>query len=89
LANFDTSQAKRESVKQANNLLDLIRSVYANGKQIQTLLALYQAGSDPAFNAAINALYTAGERTELNAMLTQVNTLVNDWAANHITAAGA
>ncbi len=49
MANFDSSTAKRESVKQANNLLDLIRDVYASGKQIQTLLALYQANTDPAF----------------------------------------
>jgi hypothetical protein len=83
MANFDTSQARRESVKQANNLLDLIRSLYQSGKQIQVLLALYQANTDPAFNAAINALYTSSERAELAVMLGQVNQLVTDWTNNH------
>jgi hypothetical protein len=88
VANFDTSLTKHESVKQANNLLDHVRSLYASGKQIQTLLALYQANTDPAFTNAINALYTASERTELGVMLAQINTLVSDWAVNHAGAVG-
>jgi hypothetical protein len=89
MANFDTANTKRESIKQANNLLDHVRSLYASGVQIQTLLALYQAGTDPAFNAAINAIYTAPERQELAVMLAQINSLVTDWTANHAGAVGA
>lgn len=83
MANFDQANQRREAVKGANNLLDLIRNLYESGRQIQALLALYQAGSDPTFNAAINALYTTAERAELAAMLAQVNTLVTDWQTNH------
>lgn len=83
MANFDGSQAKRESVKLANNLHDHLRSHYESGVQIQTALALYQAGTDPVFNATIGALYSAAERAELAVMLNQVNDLVSDWSANH------
>ena len=88
MANFDTSNARRESVRQANNLLDYIRSHYASGKQIQYLLALYQANTDPVFTASVNVLYTASERSELAVMLGQVNTLVGDWTTNHAGAVG-
>lgn len=88
MANFDSANAKHETVRNANNLLDHVRNLYAAGKEIQTLMALYQANSDPAFTAAINALYTTAERQELGVMLGQVNTLVNDWTANHAGAVG-
>jgi hypothetical protein len=90
MANFDgaITRPKIASVQQATNLLDLIGQVYHAGKQIQTLLALYQANTDPAFTGAINALYTASERTELGVMLAQINTLVADWAVNHAGAVG-
>lgn len=83
MANFDTAQAKRESVRNANNLLDFIQHIYQSSKQVQALLALYTAGTDPTFTAAINALYSGGERTELGAMLTDINTLIAVWEANH------
>jgi len=83
MANFDSANTRRESVRNANNLLDLIRDVYQSGKQIQTLLALYQANSDPTFTAAVNALYSGPERAELAVMLGQINTLVTDWTNNH------
>ena len=86
MANFDTSATKRQAVKEANNLLPNIQSAYHQLKLIQEMLARYQAGTDPAFNGAINALFSAGERTELNAMLTSVNPLVTDWETNHSTA---
>lgn len=83
MANFDNSATKRESVHAANNLLSNIRNMYLIGKDIQALLNRYQAGTDPVFNAAVNALYTASERTELGAMLAQVNALVSDFETNH------
>lgn len=88
MANFDTSATRRESVKQANNLLDLVLHVYQSGKQVQTLLALFQAGTDPTFNAAVSALYSAAERQELATMLAQINTLITDWETNHRNAIG-
>jgi hypothetical protein len=83
MANFDTSQAKRESVRNANNLLDFIQHIYQSSKATQQLLTLYTAGTDPTFNAAVNALYSTAERAELGAMLTDITTLLTSWEANH------
>lgn len=89
MANFDTFAAKSDGARRAFNMLALIRNIYESGKQVQQGLALYQAGTDPAFNASVNALFTAGERTELNAMAQQINALVTDWEASHAGALGA
>lgn len=83
MASFDTAQAKRESVRNANNLLDFIQHIYQSSKQVQALLALYQANTDPTFTAAINALYVSAERAELGAMLTDINTLIAVWEVSH------
>jgi hypothetical protein len=86
MANFDTSTSKRQSVQRANNLLANIQSAYNAMKIVQGLMTLYQSSSDPVFNAAVNALFTVAERTEIAAMLTGVNTLVTDWESNHSAA---
>jgi hypothetical protein len=86
MANFDAYQAKSDATRKAFNLLHLIRGIYENGKQVQAALALYQAATDPAFNAAVNAIFSATERQELGQMLSQITALVTDWEANHIGA---
>lgn len=78
----------RQSQHMAIGLLEQIRFTYKSAKQAQASLALYVSNANPTFNAAINALHTPVERAELNAMLTQINTLVADWEANHATALG-
>ena len=83
---FTTAQAKIDAVAKAGNTLGTIRTVYAFGVQLQTMLATYQAGTDPALNAAFNALYTTAERTELATMIGELNTLVTNWQANHLEA---
>jgi hypothetical protein len=88
MANFDAATQKQTAVLSAIGLLPALQSMYASGKQAQALLALYQSGTDPAFNAAVNALYTASERTELGVMLGHVNTLITTWTNNHAGAVG-
>lgn len=88
MANFDSALAKQLTIRNAIGLLPALQSVYASGKQAQALLALYQANTDPAFTAAINALYTASEKTELGVMLAQINALVTDWELSHRGAIG-
>ena len=51
--------------------------------ELQTMLATYQAGTDPALNAALNAVYTAAERTEIGTMIAELNTLKAAWEAAH------
>lgn len=86
MANFDASTAKITAVRQAIAILVLIRNIYESSKQVQAALALYQAGTDPTFTAAVNALFSSAERSELGTMAQQINALVQDWEANHIGA---
>lgn len=78
----------RNSQYDAMAILDKIRNIYRDCKSAQASLNLYQAGTDPTFNAAINALHPPAERTELGQMLTQINALVADFEQNHATAIG-
>jgi hypothetical protein len=83
MAGFIDSDAKRQAVKRAMNLLDLVRGFYSQGKLIQEALALYQAGTDPAFNAAVNAIHDATQRQQHGQMLATVNTIITDREDNH------
>lgn len=84
MSNFDAaSRAKIESVHTASRLIQIVYSVYAQAKNAQALLNLYTSATDPAFNAAANAMLSASERTELGQVLTQITALVNDLEANH------
>lgn len=85
---FDNSNQKLQSARDATNLLQLFRGLYAQAKIIQAALALYQSNTDPVFNNAVNALFSANERNELGTMANQINALVTDWETNHSTALG-
>lgn len=85
---FETILVTLESVKQAQQLIFDLRATFAAAKALKDKLALYQAATDPAFNATINALFTVQERQELAAMLAEVNALISDWEANHKSALG-
>jgi hypothetical protein len=84
VANFDSAtRAKIEGVRTASNLIQILYSVYAQAKSAQSLLNLYTSATDPAFNAAVNAMLSASERTEIGQVLTQLNALVTDLETNH------
>lgn len=85
---FENTTTMLESVKAAQQLILDLRSIYQSSKLVQIKLALYQAGTDAVFNAAINALFNASERNDLSNMLTDINTLVTHWEANHKAALG-
>lgn len=80
---FETAQTKIRAVGRAGNVLGLLRTIYAHMDELQAMLATYQAGTDPALNAALNAVYSAAERQELATMIGQLATLKADWEANH------
>jgi len=84
MANFDSAaRAKIESVHTASRLIQVIYSVYTQAKSAQALLNLYTSATDPAFNAAVNAMLLPAERTEIGQVLTQINALVTDLESNH------
>ena len=65
----------------------MLRTVHDFATTLQAAFALYQAGTDPTFNAAFNAIFTAGERSELGTMINQLIALcITDWEANHAQA---
>ena len=80
---FDTARARIVGIEKAGNVIGKLQTVQAFALDLQANLALYQAGTDAAFNAAFNALFTAADRQELAAMIGQLSTLATDWQANH------
>lgn len=83
MANFDTSGVKRQAVHEANNLLELVQAAHGLLRTVEASLAKYQAATDPTFNAAVNALFTTSERTELGVIIGKMKTLADDLTANH------
>lgn len=84
MANFDSAtRVKIGSVQTASRLIQIVYSVYVQAKSAQTLLNLYTSASDPAFNAAVNAMLSASERTEMGQVLTQINDLCTTWETQH------
>lgn len=80
---FDSvTRAKIESVHTASRIIQTLYSVYAQAKSAQALLNLYQSG-DPVFVAAVNAMLTTSERSEIGAMLADLNTLCAAWETQH------
>lgn len=84
MPNFDPTQAKLDSIHKATALLEQLRAIYRQSKIAQTSLLLYQAGTDPLFNATVDEIFIVAERLELNQMFTQVDALENNWTANHL-----
>ena len=80
---FENAQTKIRAVGRAGNVLGLLRTIYAHMDELQAMLATYQAGTDPALNAALNAVYSAAERTEIGAMIAELNTLKAAWEVSH------
>ena len=81
---FDTARARIEAVGKAGGTLDQLRGVYRTAKALQAKLALYQAGTDPTFNAAFNAVFdVAADRSAIADMIGDLNTLIGDWETTH------
>jgi hypothetical protein len=58
--------------------------VYRTAKALSAKLALYQANTDPTFNAAFNAVFdVAGDRAAIADMIGDLNTLIADWESTH------
>ncbi len=87
-ADFSNTPIIIQSVTRATNLPNAIQTFYRNGKSIQADLALYTAGTDTKFNAALNTILTPAQRTEYGEMLAEVNEIMTNWEANHRSALG-
>ena len=86
---FETADNRIAAVAKAGNLLGMLRTVHDFATTLQAAFALYQSGTDPTFNAAFNAVFSASDRQELGTMINQLTALaVTDWEANHPGALG-
>lgn len=83
MPNYTGIRSKLDSGGKAAALQAQIIAAHNQCKAIQSALALYTAATDADFNAAINSIFTAGERSQLNQMLTQASNLVSNWETNH------
>jgi len=88
MAKFDKVNAKVSAYQDATGVLASIRTTYAQMKRLQGLMTRYTGGADAEFTAAVNATFTAADRTELGAVLAKVNALVTYLETNHREAIG-
>ncbi len=84
MPNFNPTQTKLNSIHKASALLEQLRTIYRQSKIAQASLLLYQAGTDPLFNATVDEIFAPSERTELNQMFTHLDALETNWTANHL-----
>ena len=85
MPNYTVVRQRMSSYGEAASLLPRLRQIYDQCQEVAEAITLYQSGTDADFNAAIQSIFTATERAELAAMLTNVQTLVNTWTAQHST----
>jgi hypothetical protein len=85
---FETTDAKTQSVAQAMAIRNAIKTAYWQSKEVDRLLKLYTANTDPVFRAAVDTVYAASERAQLGAIAAKFAALVADIEANHRDVAG-
>lgn len=80
-----TYDARTDATDRVRNLIGTLRTVHALAVILRDGKDLYQAGTDPVFNAVFNELInSAADRTELAAMINQLTALcVTDWEVVH------
>lgn len=88
MANFTTVRTKVNSYSRAAAVLPQLQTIYQQAQAVQSAVNDYQAGTDADFVAAVNTIFTAGERAQLATMLGNLNTLVTAWTNNHATLLG-
>ena len=82
---FAAAEQRIDAIEQVGRLLGTLRTVHQFAVHLRDARALYLAATDPAFNAAFEAIFnTSADRTELAAMIAQLTALViTDWEAAH------
>jgi len=83
MPNFETAQQRLQAIHRAITLINKLLQAYSICLELSSALELYQAGTDAAFNAAIDSSFDAAERDQLAQMLTQADSLTVNWSANH------
>ena len=77
------NKALIRKVYDVGNLLDGVRNLYIEAKGIQAKVALYQAGTDSQFNAAVNAIIPLADRQRLATLSTSLGSIITDLETNY------
>lgn len=80
---FEGLVRKASANARANQVLADARNAYQGLVRVRDHLALYQAGTDVEFTAAVDGFFSPEERMELGAIAVKMTALVEDLAANH------
>lgn len=78
------NKALIQSFYSAANFLDTLRTTYQQAKAAQAKIALYQSGTDPQFNAAVNAIIPAADRARIAQMRVQIDALIVSWESDYL-----
>lgn len=88
MADFSGIDAKEESINKATSVRNGVKIVHRQAKSVKGLMDTYIAGTDPVFNTAINGIYTAAQRAELDVVRGKLATLIADLETNHASLIG-
>lgn len=86
--NFYDSDLRLQSVRDAQNVLPMYRSLYSQIKMIQSMWQRYDSNKDKVLVSTIAAMYNADEVKELKDMIKNLADLIKDWESNHKGALG-
>jgi hypothetical protein len=83
MADFSAFRARRRAFDHAAQLVDRVLAVYSTSAAVRDILATYQAGTDAALNAAIDATFTGPQKTELGQIAALMATLATSMETDH------
>ena len=79
MPDYTAVQARLTSESEAAAIQEKLKAVYRQAKEVSGLIGRYQGGADTVFNAAVDSIFSAGERGEIAQMITACNTLTAAW----------
>jgi hypothetical protein len=77
------NQAIMQKINGVLALVQNVRGLYGEAKSFQAKVALYQSGTDPAFNAAANAVLPVADRARLATLATTLAPLIAELETNY------
>lgn len=83
MSRYTIIRAKMDKYSQAAAVLPQLQSLYRQAVAITDIVELYQSGTDPAFNEAVENIFSVAERAKLGQMVNGLKTLIAAWEANH------
>lgn len=83
MSRYTVIRGRMDKYNQAAAILPQLQALYAQAQTIVATVELYQAGTDAAFNSAVDDVFSVAERTKLAQIATNLRTLITAWQTNH------